>query len=161
VNFKTSSRELDKFDNNQATFLLGRQSVVRLSLKFIRTIDRALCVCNFNTTNNRSKETDKCVTRSRPVVAQCETQVKNGKRSCHFNFTVHMLKCNFLTRFAVSEIPCEKFCRGSLFCCSHSALRRKFALLSRHFLCAARKKQTVSRLQRKVLALLLFLFCDR
>lgn len=71
-------------------------------------------MCNFNTTNNRSEETDKCVTRSRPVVAQCETQVKNGKRSCHFNFTVHMLKCNFLTRLAASEISCEKFRRESL-----------------------------------------------
>lgn len=64
-----------------------------------------------STTNDISKETDKCVTRSRPVVAQCETQVKNGKRSCHFNFTVHTLKCNFLTRLAVPEIPCEKFRR--------------------------------------------------
>lgn len=117
-----------------------------------------------STTNNSSKEADKCVTRSRPVVAQCETQVKNGKRSCHFNFTVHTLQCNFFTRLAVSEILCEKFrrkCAADPPFVSHSVLRRKFALLSRRFLCSARKKQTVSRLERKVLMLLLFLFCDR
>lgn len=85
-----------------------------------------------------------CVTRSRPVVAQCETRVKNGKRSCHFNFMVHTLKCNFLTRLAVSEIPCEKFRRKYAadppFVTAISPLRRKFALLSCHFLFAPRER---------------------